>query len=72
MDDWSKPTAAACECPFFQRKVSPSVVAQADGERRIVNCLDKDQACFEHACAFTTDGGDWPFGQVRLEPTPPA
>jgi hypothetical protein len=28
---------------------------------KIVNCLDKDRVCSKQPCAFTKDGGLWPF-----------
>lgn len=39
---------------------------QADGRWRTVNCLDKDDGCFQLECAFTTDHGEWPY-----TPAPP-
>jgi hypothetical protein len=41
---------------------------QSDGTWRPVNCLDKEELCFAMGCAFTTDGGGWPFPPL---PTPP-
>lgn len=52
-------------CPFLKREVWAILVKQADGSWRIVNCLDKDRECFEENCAFTTDGGEWPFADGR-------
>jgi hypothetical protein len=51
-----------CQCPFLQKGVW-AVLTQRTAGWRIVNCLDKDQVCFPHGCAFTTDGGEWPFAQ---------
>lgn len=48
-------------CPFLKREVWAILTQQADGRWRVVNCLDKDRACFQEPCAFTTDGGEWPF-----------
>jgi hypothetical protein len=52
------------QCPFLKKEVWAILTKQADGSWRIVNCLDKDKACFEQACVFTTDGGAWPFAQA--------
>jgi len=48
-------------CSFLNKEVWAIVVKQADGSWRIVNCLDKGKACADKPCAFTTDGGAWPF-----------
>lgn len=48
-------------CPFLTREVWALLTRQPDQRWRIVNCLDKDRACFKEPCAFTTDGGEWPF-----------
>ena len=48
-------------CPFLKREVWAIVVKQADGSWQIVNCLDKDRICYDQGCAFTIDGGQWPF-----------
>lgn len=48
-------------CPFLKREVWAIVVKQADGSWQIVNCLDKDRGCYDQCCAFTIDGGQWPF-----------
>ncbi len=48
-------------CPFLKKEVWAILTPQADGSWRIVNCLDKDRDCFEQECAFTRDGGAWPF-----------
>lgn len=29
----------------------------------VQECLDKDTECFGKDCPFTTDGGQWPFGE---------
>jgi len=57
----------AQSCPFLKKEVWAILTRQSDGSWKIVNCLDKDKGCFEHACAFTTDGGEWPFDMVRVE-----
>ena len=48
-------------CAFLRTVVWAIVTRQADGSWRIVNCLDKDEACFSLDCAFTTDHGEWPY-----------
>ena len=53
-------------CPFVNREVWAILTRQPEGSWRIVNCLDKDHGCFQHACAFTTDGGAWPFEDVWM------
>ena len=54
-------------CPFVKREVWAILTKQSEGTWRVVNCLDKDKDCFQHDCAFTTDGGEWPFNEVRIE-----
>jgi hypothetical protein len=54
-------------CPFVKREVWAIVVRQPTGRWRIVNCLDKDKGCFQQACAFTTDTGQWPFEERWVE-----
>ena len=54
-------------CPFLNKEVWAILTKQADGGWTIVNCLDKDKDCFQHNCAFTTDGGAWPFDEVRVQ-----
>ena len=51
----------AQQCPFLHTAVWAILTKQQDGHWNIVNCLDKRSACFEQACAFTRDGGRWPF-----------
>ncbi|HAM39821.1 MAG TPA: hypothetical protein DDX89_00505 [Candidatus Omnitrophica bacterium] len=58
------------QCPFVKKEVWAILTKQADGSWRIVNCLDKDKACFEQECAFTTDGGTWPFAHVSDTQSP--
>ena len=48
-------------CPFLSKEVWAILARRADGSWKIVNCLDKHEPCFEHDCAFTVDGGQWPF-----------
>ena len=48
-------------CAFLRRKVWGIMTQQSDGSWKIVNCLDKDVSCFHLDCAFTTDGGEWPY-----------
>lgn len=48
-------------CPFLKKEVWAILTKEQDGGWRIVNCLDKDRVCFEQDCAFTNDGGRWPF-----------
>lgn len=57
----------ARHCPFFKKEVWAIVTKQADGGWKIVNCLDKHDPCFTHNCAFTRDGGEWPFDTVSVE-----
>ncbi len=57
-------------CPFVRRPVWAIVVQQAGGAWKIANCLDKERACFEHECIFTTDGGQWPFDRLWLPGSP--
>ena len=54
-------------CPFLNREVWAILTKQPDGNWRIVNCLDKDKGCYQHDCAFTRDGGQWPFGEVVVD-----
>ena len=51
-------------CKFLARHVWAILTLQADGTWRTVNCLDKDEACFNLECAFTTDHGEWPYHTV--------
>ncbi len=54
-------------CPFLNKEVWAILTKQIGGTWRIVNCLDKQQPCFEHDCAFTVDGGNWPFDHVTVD-----
>ena len=54
---------APCRCALTNEDVWAMVAKQADGRWKIVNCLDKDQRCFQQHCAFTMDGGEWPFAE---------
>ncbi len=58
-------------CRFLRKEVWAILTSQVDGSWKIVNCLDKHQSCFEHSCAFTTDGGEWPFGGLGELPNVP-
>ena len=51
-------------CTFLRKHVWAIRMQQPDGTWRIVNCLDKDEACFRLSCAFTSDGGEWPYGDA--------
>ena len=57
-----------CRCPFLNETVWAILTQQSDGTWRIVNCLDKDTPCFSQPCAFTTDGGQWPYAQLSSQP----
>ena len=48
-------------CTLLGKHVWAILTQQADGTWRIVNCLDKDETCFNLDCAFTTDNGAWPY-----------
>ena len=48
-------------CALLGKVVWAILTKQEDGGWRIVNCLDKDAACFGLNCAFTTDQGEWPY-----------
>ena len=48
-------------CAILRKPVWAIMTRQPDGAWRIVNCLDKDEACFHLDCAFTTDQGEWPY-----------
>jgi len=48
-------------CPFLDREVWAILTKQPGRGWGVVNCLDKDKVCFQHNCAFTIDGGQWPF-----------
>ena len=48
-------------CALLGKDVWAILTKQPDGSWRIVNCLDKDEPCFKLACAFTSDGGAWPY-----------
>jgi hypothetical protein len=53
-------------CLLLNREVWAILTKQPDGNWKVVNCLDKDKTCFEQNCAFTTDGGEWPFDEARV------
>ena len=48
-------------CKLLGKYVWTIRTQQADGTWRVVNCLDKDEGCFQLDCAFTTDNGQWPY-----------
>ncbi|GEM_PF-2939735 len=50
-----------CQCCLLNQEVWAIASKQRDGTWKVVNCLDKDEPCFHRPCAFTTDGGQWPF-----------
>ena len=54
-------------CALLGKTVWAIMTRQPDGSWRIVNCLDKDEACFSLSCAFTTDAGEWPYKTVPAE-----
>ena len=61
-----------CYCQLVQREVWAILAQQADGSWPMVNCLDKDEVCFQLPCVFTVDGGQWPFEKTpRLKDTQP-
>ncbi len=62
----------ARHCSFVKREVWAILTKHPDGTWKIVNCLDKDNACFQHDCAFTTDGGGWPFEQDQVRDMTPS
>lgn len=57
----------ACRCGLLKKNVWAILSKQSRHRWKIVNCLDKDKACLKQACAFTTDGGVWPFGIGSLD-----
>lgn len=59
-----------CHCVLLQREVWAILTRQADGRWQIVNCLDKEKECFTLGCAFTADGGEWPFLELAATPQP--
>ena len=58
-------------CALLGKVVWAILTKQEDGGWRIVNCLDKDAACFGLNCAFTTDQGEWPYRAPTSMPTWP-
>ena len=74
MGDSEKPEVKylARHCPFVKREVWAILTEHPDGVWNIVNCLDKDTVCFQHACVFTTDGGEWPFEQNQVRNITPS
>ncbi len=56
-------------CTLLDKEVWAVLMQQADGSWRVVNCLDKDAACFNVECDFTTSGGSWPYQEIPPGPT---
>ncbi len=56
-------------CAVREKEVWAILAKQPDGSWRIVNCLDKDEACFGLDCAFTTSCGRWPYAISSKEAT---
>ena len=54
-------------CSLLGKYVWAIRTKQSDGTWRVVNCLDKDDACFHLDCAFTTDQGEWPYKSALAE-----
>jgi hypothetical protein len=59
-------------CSLLRKRVWAIRTKQPDGTWRIVNCLDKDEACFGLNCAFTTDQGAWPYPPAPAEQPHPS
>ena len=57
-------------CALREKEVWAILTKQPDGSWRIVNCLDKDEACFGVDCSFTTSCGQWPYRVASTEPLP--
>ena len=57
-------------CTILGKYVWAITTRQSDGSWKIVNCLDKDEACFSLDCAFTTDQGVWPYRLLAGERLP--
>ena len=55
-------------CPFLSKEVWAILTKNDAKQWRIVNCLDKDEECYGEPCAFTTDGGRWPFEHAPCGP----
>jgi len=60
----------SCRCRLLKKTIWAILTRQSSHRWKIVNCLDKDKVCSKRACAFTTDGGVWPFGIGSLEEPP--
>ena len=56
-------------CTVLRRQVWAILTQEPDGTWRVVNCLDKDEACFSLDCAFTTSGGQWPYASPPRRPS---
>jgi hypothetical protein len=53
---------------LLRKDVWAILTQQADGGWRVVNCLDKHDACFRLDCAFTDDQGTWPYKAAAADP----
>ncbi len=51
-------------CQFLRQEVWAILKEQQDHSCRVVNCLDKAEACYTRPCVFTTNGGEWPFSST--------
>ena len=58
------------DCAVLRKHVWAILTRQPVGAWRVVNCLDKDEACFSLDCAFTTSGGQWPYAHPPRRPSP--
>ena len=70
---WSKRPEVkylSCRCRLRKKRVWAILTKQSSRRWKIVNCLDKDTVCATRGCAFTTDGGAWPFGIGCLDGQP--
>lgn len=52
-------------CRFLDQEVWAILKEQQDHSWRVVNCLDKADACLSHRCVFTTCRGEWPFAATE-------
>jgi hypothetical protein len=50
-------------CRFFNVDVWAILTRGASGRWCVANCLDKHAGCMSLNCAFTADGGEWPFAK---------
>ena len=61
MHERPKVSYRPCHCRILNRGVWAILTKQGDQHWAIVNCLDKDEACFTLDCIFTSDRGRWPY-----------